>query len=135
MMKSCVCGRSKLFDKCCGRFLSGEMDAKTPEQLMRSRFSAYALGGYGEYLVSTWLPSPAQDLDAVELSEKTVDWKRLRIISSSQKGDKGIVEFKAWFSASPGSEEVEVMHEVSRFVRIQSRWFYVGGTVKYSHST
>jgi len=128
-MKSCICGNLKPFAKCCDRFLSGKQNAKTPEQLMRSRFSAYALGGYGEYLVSTWLPASAKNLVVSELSEKTIDWQRLKVISSSQQGDNGVVEFKAWFYKSPSSEEMEIMHEISEFVRIQSRWFYVGGRV------
>ncbi len=97
---------------------------------MRSRFAAYALGGYGEYLIATWLPASAQGLTAAELSEKTIDWQRLTVISSSQQGDNGIVEFKAWFHKSPDSDEIEFMHEISDFVRIQSRWFYVGGKVR-----
>lgn len=96
---------------------------------MRSRYAAYALGGYGQYLMSTWLPATAQGLTAAELSQKTLDWQRLNVISSSQKGDNGVVEFEAWFRKSPLSEELEVMHEVSEFVRIKSRWLYVGGRV------
>lgn len=128
-MKSCICGKPKPFAKCCDRFLSGKQSAKTPEQLMRSRFSAFALGGYGEYLISTWLPASAKRLTVSELSEKTVNWQRLKIISSSQRGDNGVVEFKAWFYKSSNSDEMEVMHEISEFVRIQSRWFYVSGRV------
>ena len=128
-MKPCPCGNPKPFIKCCDRFLSGKENAKTPEQLMRSRYSAYALGGYGEYLVSTWLPVTANALDASELSIKTVDWKKLEIISSSQQGDNGVVEFKAWFSKSPNSNEMESMHEISNFIRMQSQWFYVDGRV------
>lgn len=96
---------------------------------MRSRFSAYALGGYGEYLLSTWFPASAKGLTVLELSKKTVDWQRLEVLSSSQKGDKGTVEFKAWFYSSPSSGGMETMHEVSEFVRIQSRWLYIGGRV------
>ena len=129
-MKSCICGKSKPFSKCCDRFLSGKENAKTPEQLMRSRFSAYALGGYGEYLLSTWLSASASDLSVSDLSEKTVYWQRLEVISSSQTGDNGVVDFKAWFSKSPATDDdLEVMHEVSEFIRIQSRWFYVGGVL------
>ena len=125
-MKPCICGKSKPFAACCAPFLSGEKIAKTPEQLMRSRFSAYALGGYGEYLLSTWLPSCAHGLVASELSKPTVNWQGLHVISSSQKGDNGVVEFKAWFSASSRFDDLEVMHEVSEFIRIGSRWFYAG---------
>ena len=127
-MKTCICGRLKPISRCCGRFLSGKQNPKTPKQLMRSRYTAYALGGYGEYLLSTWLPATAIGLTASELSEKSLDWQRLEIIASIQKGKEGTVEFKAWFK-SPGSEELEVMHEVSEFVRIKSRWYYVGGKV------
>lgn len=128
-MKSCVCGKPQPFAKCCDRFLSGKQNAKTPEQLMRSRFSAYAFGGYGEYLLSTWFPASAMGLTASKLSEKTVDWQRLEVISSSQKGDNGMVEFNAWFKQSSNSDEMEIMHEISEFVRIQSLWLYVGGKV------
>ncbi len=96
---------------------------------MRSRFSAYALGGYGEYLISTWFPVSAKGLTVSELSKKTVDWQRLEVILSSQQGDKGTVEFKAWFYKSSSSDDMEYMHEISEFVRIQSRWFYVSGRV------
>ena len=128
-MKSCICGKPKPFAKCCDQLLSGKQNAKTPEQLMRSRFSAYALGGHGEYLISTWFPASAKGLTVSELSEKTLDWQRLKVISSSQQGDNGVVEFKAWFCKSPSSDEMETMHEISEFVRIQSRWFYVGARV------
>lgn len=128
-MKSCICGKRKPFAKCCGQYLSCQKNAKTPEQLMRSRFSAYALGGYGDYLISTWLLASEKGLTASELSQKTVDWQRLEVISSSQQGDKGTVEFKAWFYKTPASDEMDVMHEVSEFLRMQSRWFYVSGRV------
>lgn len=94
---------------------------------MRSRFSAYALGGYGEYLMSTWLEAQALGLTVSALSEKAVDWQRLEIISSSQEGAKGTVEFKAWFYELPNSGALECMHEISEFIRIKSCWFYVAG--------
>lgn len=96
---------------------------------MRSRFSAYALGGYGEYLISTWFPVSAKGLTVSGLSEKIVEWQRLEVISSSQQGDNGVVEFKAWFYKAPRSDQMETMHEISEFVRVQSRWLYVGGRV------
>ncbi len=96
---------------------------------MRSRYCAYALGGYGEYLLSTWLPATAIGLTVADLSQKSVDWQKLEVIASSQKGDSGTVEFKAWFKPAPDQDDLESMHEVSEFVRIKSRWFYVGGAV------
>ena len=132
-MKQCPCGKSKPFEACCGKFLSGKQAAKTPEQLMRSRYTAYALGGCGQYLMATWFPVSAQGLSADELSEKTQEWTRLEVISSSQQGDKATVEFKAYFTAPNAlnldAGQEDVMHEVSEFVRIKSKWYYIGGNV------
>lgn len=97
---------------------------------MRSRYAAYALGGHGAYLLATWFPASAMHLSAEELSEKTLNWQRLEVISSSQKGDTGVVEFKAWHESSSNTDELDVLHEISEFVRINSRWLYVGGRVR-----
>lgn len=97
---------------------------------MRSRFSAYALGGFGDYLLQSWLPATAPQLTAVELSVTEVDWQKLEVLSKSQKGDDGTVEFKAYFKNKQGEDEI--MHEKSVFKRIAGRWLYVGGEVSSS---
>lgn len=94
---------------------------------MRSRYSAYALGGYGEYLLNTWFPATAQGLSALALSSREFDWEKLEVLSSSQHGDEGNVEFKAWYRKDGG--EPQVQHEKSVFQRIGGRWYYVGGEV------
>jgi SEC-C motif-containing protein len=123
----CPCQSGKSFSACCGRYIDTSQFAKTPEQLMRSRYTAYALGGHGEYLLATWLPATAQGLTALELSERTVDWQGLKVVKKSQQGDSGEVEFHASFINHEGA--LEVMHEVSSFTRILGRWYYVGGVV------
>jgi SEC-C motif-containing protein len=110
--------------------LSGEAQAKTPEQLMRSRYSAYALGGYGEYLLATWFPATAAGLTAAALDEKTSDWDKLEVLDKSQQGDEGMVEFKAWFREGDGVQKL--LHEKSVFTRVRGRWLYVGGEVALS---
>jgi len=94
---------------------------------MRSRYSAYALGGYGEYLLKTWLPSMAQGLDTLELSQKTNEWFRLDVLDKSQQGDNGMVEFIAYYKSDDGAEHT--MQEKSVFKRIAGQWLYVGGEV------
>lgn len=97
---------------------------------MRSRYSAYALGGYGEYLLATWFPATARGLTAAELSVRTVQWCRLEVLAKSQQGDNGEVEFKAYFcEAEGGASEPAVMHEYSTFKRNAGRWYYIGGRV------
>ncbi len=93
---------------------------------MRSRYSAYALGGYGEYLLSTWFPATATGLTVASLAKRTVDWTRLEVLGKSQQGDDGMVEFIAHFI---DEGEQKAMHEQSIFKRVQGRWLYVGGEV------
>ena len=125
MLKQCICGSGKAELKCCNPLLNGTKVAKTPVQLMRSRYSAYAVGGYGEYLLETWLPVMTKGLTAAELSVRSYEWIRLEVISKSQQGDTGRVEFKAFYLNANGQEAVQ--HENSIFRRVKGRWYYVGG--------
>lgn len=125
--QNCMCTSGKLFAQCCQPLLERTKLAKTPQQLMRSRFSAFALGGYGSYLIDTWLPSSAVGLDVVELSQRSLNWLRLEIVSKSQKGDQGIVEFKAFFLDQQGDERLH--HEISLFRRHSGQWLYVSGDI------
>lgn len=131
----CVCGKAKPWLQCCGRYLELGEIAKTPEQLMRSRYCAYALGGYGDYLLKTWFPATAKDLSAETLSIKELAWCGLEILEKSQQGDEAIVEFKAWYrSDSPSAvayqgQACEHLHERSVFTRIAGRWLYIGGEI------
>ncbi len=127
--QNCPCGSDKTYDRCCGRFISGQEYAKTPEQLMRSRYSAYALGGHGRYLLDTWFPATARGLNEQMLDETEVKWLRLEVLERAQKGDKGSVEFKAYYRDEDAPDGQVALHERSEFVRIQGRWLYVGGRV------
>jgi SEC-C motif-containing protein len=128
MLEKCTCGSTKLYTRCCGRFLDNGQLAKTPEQLMRSRYSAYALGNHGDYLLQTWFPPTAGKLSAEQLSIKEHEWLGLEVLAKAQQGDKGWVEFKAWYRDAHGKEQL--MHEKSVFQRIGGRWLYVGGEVR-----
>lgn len=123
--ENCPCGKGKRFAQCCGPFLSGEQVPRTPEQLMRSRYTAYAIGGHGQYLLNTWFPATAQGLDAAQLSLVSARWEKLEVLDKAQKGDEGSVEFRAHFREGP-DQPLQVMHEHSEFRRLNGRWFYVG---------
>lgn len=125
MTKQCLCDSGKPFENCCERFLNGSMNAITPKQLMRSRYVAYALGNFGEYLLATWLPEKTTGLTVESLSKKNLEWVKLEILNSHQKGDEGRVEFKAYYK--PENEKLNFLHEKSSFRRINRRWYYVEG--------
>lgn len=120
----CPCLSGLLYDACCGRLHSGVATAQTAEQLMRSRFSAFAVGD-PEYLMSTWHSStrPA----SLELDDD-LRWYRLDILATQAGGPfdtAGVVEFEAFYRSSEGPG---TQHEVSRFVREDGAWLYVDGT-------
>jgi SEC-C motif-containing protein len=123
----CICCSGKAFEHCCQPLLLGKRVAKTPVQLMRSRYSAFALGGYGDYLLKTWGVAGAIGLKAAELSVRNIDWLSLEIVSNSQKGNAGFVEFKATFLDS--NKEPAIHHEHSRFERDAGQWRYISGEI------
>jgi len=92
---------------------------------MRSRYSAYARGGYGKYLLDTWLPSMTKNMTVAALSERSTEWLELQVLDQSQNGDEGTVEFNAFYVG--GNGEREVLHEKSAFKRVAGRWLYVSG--------
>lgn len=116
-----------MFEHCCQPFLLETKVAKTPVQLMRSRYSAFALGGYGDYLLKTWGVVGATGLTAAELSVRNVDWQGLEVVSNSQKGNAGFVEFKATFLNS--NKQPDIHHEHSSFERDAGQWRYISGEI------
>ena len=125
-LRNCVCGSNKQFVQCCQPLLDNIRSATTPEELMRSRYSAYALGGYGNYLLSTWFAPMAKGMSIAELSQSDSQWIKLQIIDSGIDGNSGWVEFKASYKYT---NRIIEMHEKSIFIRQGSRWFYIGGEV------
>jgi SEC-C motif-containing protein len=95
--------------------------APTAERLMRSRFSAFAVGD-AEYLLRTWHPSTAPDSLVLDPARR---WTRLDILATergSMLDTEGVVQFRAWFRSPEGGGE---QHESSRFVREGGRWYYL----------
>ncbi|MCR6688376.1 YchJ family protein [Cellulomonas sp.] len=121
----CPCSSGLTYAECCEPLHHGVARAATAEQLMRSRFSAFAVGD-AAYLVRTWHPTtrPAH----LELDDD-VTWYRLDVRTTSGGGPfdtRGTVEFEA-FHLGPGGRGS--LHEVSRFVRDADGWQYVDGVV------
>lgn len=119
----CPCGSHKRLSACCGAFHAGKATPRTARQLMRSRYSAFALGGLGDYLLQTWHPKTRPAVSAAELSARDTDWVKLEVIDSQQQADTATVEFKAYWRDSDG--QLQLHHETSRFVRLTGRWLYV----------
>ncbi|WP_345980479.1 YchJ family metal-binding protein [Sulfurimonas sp. HSL3-2] len=121
----CYCGLEKDFEECCGAIISGKKNAATVEELMRSRYSAYASAN-AEYLVksTTKENSFIEDIPLILEFSKNVVWLKLDILHVEQKEDSGIVEFRAFYFENG---EIVVLHERSNFVKNEGVWKYDKG--------
>ena len=86
---------------------------------MRSRYSAYVLGLL-DYLLATWHPSTAPG----DLALQPVKWLGLEVRHAQTAGDAGVVEFVARCRDVGRAQRI---HEISRFVRENGRWYYIDG--------
>ena len=118
----CPCGKPLTLPRCCGRYIGTDTPAPDAESLMRSRYSAFVLMDR-EYLLQTWHPSkrPAQ----LELDPAT-RWLGLEVRGRRQAdATHAEVEFVA--RCRDASGKATRIHERSRFVNENGRWFYLDG--------
>ncbi|MBT3134673.1 SEC-C domain-containing protein [Alteromonas sp. ALT199] len=76
----CYCCSSKPFKECCEPFITGVKHPNSAEQLMRSRFSAYATANY-RYILETYTKAKQQDLSVEDLAQSAqgATWFALRV--------------------------------------------------------
>jgi len=128
-LAACPCGRVDgkarplSYADCCERFIAhfDTRPAPDAEHLMRSRYSAFVREN-ADYLQATWHASqrPASlDFDAA------TRWLGLSVKDFQVTGeDRAEVEFVARYRIAGRAVR---LHERSRFVREQGRWFYLDG--------
>lgn len=120
---ACPCGTGRVYAACCSPYHHG-VAAPDAEALMRSRYSAYALG-LGSYLLATWHPRTRPAENALALDADT-RWLGLNVRCHERvDSDHAIVEFVARYRVGGGP--AVRLHEVSRFERLAGAWFYVDG--------
>jgi len=112
---------------CCARYHTGPLHLRAPtaEALMRSRYSAFVLD-IADYLLATWHPStrPAR----IEPNPTGLKWLGLELRHHAlQPADQATVEFVARNKLGGRAQR---LHETSRFVREEGRWFYLDGDLR-----
>lgn len=119
----CPCGSGRALDDCCGPFLRGTRAVPDAEALMRSRYTAFALGDTA-WLLATWHPDtrPA----ALDLNEEPrTKWIGLQVQACRVlDADHAEVDFIARCRIGGRAHRLQ---ERSRFVREQGHWFYLDG--------
>ncbi len=124
--RECPCGSGKRYASCCGPLHAGERRADTPEELMRSRYSAFALGR-GEYLVDTLAAEHpdsgmprAQHVRELSRVRERQRFMGLRIVHA--EGDEVLFFARVFERGADRS-----FAELSTFVREDGAWRYASG--------
>ncbi len=124
----CPCSSGHDYSQCCGRYIDAGEIPVTPEQLMRSRYTAYSLQN-DAYILDSW-HSSTRPVSLSEENKLPVKWVELKVINSSvpaQNDTTATVEFVARFKVNGKAEQ---MHECSEFIKEAGRWFYLKGKVE-----
>jgi len=116
-IQSCFCGSNCDFSSCCQPYINKELPVKTAEQLMRSRFSAYAIAN-AQYIYDTYAKSSqaAQSVEDIDDWSKSCVWVALVIhplANSVNNATEQFVEFSAFYITNNTLYE---LRENSRFV-------------------
>jgi SEC-C motif-containing protein len=127
----CPCGSEKPYAQCCEPLHTLKDKAKTVKQLVRARYCAYARGAgkHREFLIRTWHPATSKQINLIDITNDTFEWRGLEILRAEQKGDVGRVEFKAIFREHADGPD-QIHHEQSMFHRIKGSWLYLEGRVR-----
>ncbi|NGX50810.1 MAG: hypothetical protein K1060chlam2_00661 [Chlamydiae bacterium] len=91
---------------------------------MRSRYVAYTQNNF-DYIAET-MTGPFNRKES-EASAKEIEWLKLEVLSSEERGDEGTVHFIAFFKHQ-GRDET--LHELSHFKKLNGKWSYIQGEVR-----
>lgn len=123
----CPCGSGTVFARCCAPLIDGSRAAADALALMRSRYTAFTQLRE-DYLLATWHPATRPvTLDLHQgPAQKWLELKVLRHDGDGADPDRAVVEFVA--RSKVGGRALR-LHETSRFVRENGRWYYIDGAI------
>ncbi|MEP3837319.1 MAG: YchJ family metal-binding protein [Algibacter sp.] len=124
---NCYCGSLKFYSNCCEKAHKNMSEAKTAEQLMRSRYSAFVTAN-GDYLMESHHAStrPTKEKNSIVKWAKSVEWIKLEVLErekGTESDNEGTVTFQAYFYEKG---KVDIIYEKSAFVKENDNWFYLG---------
>ncbi|GGN21899.1 MULTISPECIES: YchJ family protein [Marinomonas] len=125
---NCPCETGSPYEMCCGMYHNNPGTAPTAETLMRSRYTAFALGNF-DYIAATQklTDEPNQSASDIQDSNEKTKWIKLEIHSTEEgleKDKKGLVAFSAHFKEG---KHIGRLSERSLFKKIKGQWFYTSG--------
>ncbi|MBU6375458.1 MAG: YchJ family protein [Bdellovibrionales bacterium] len=124
--KLCPCGSNLNTVECCLPLIKGKAKAKTAEQLMRSRYTAFVLGQI-DYIIRTHHSKTVAEVDRPGIEEwsKKSKWLGLKILDTSagQEADQqGTVTFHVQYEADGKTHD---HREHSLFEKENGEWRFL----------
>ncbi|ARD46347.1 YchJ family protein [Colwellia sp. PAMC 21821] len=132
----CPCGSEQAYNQCCQPFIMASKAVNTPEQLMRSRYSAYA-NKQATYIYLTYAKSSQVEQSVEDIAQWAAQttWLKLIIHSASDhkknlaNNEHAQVEFSAFYQLNG---KIWLMREKSNFAIEDGKWRYLDGDVSDS---
>ena len=129
----CPCQSGKKFGDCCGAILAGKRKAATAVELMRARYTAYAVCDV-EFLYKSSGPEVQAEFDEKTTREwsQNATWQGIEILATEKGGEKdeeGYVSFLARYSSQNQACE---HREDSYFKKIDGEWRFIDGQIQSS---
>ena len=126
----CPCGSTKKYKKCCKIFHDKIEIPKTALQLMKSRYSGFAVSNVN-YIISTTYEKNPEFTNDLKCWEKDIldfcrytKFERLEILESLEGDKESFVTFKAVLFQD--KNDISFI-EKSRFLKVEEKWLYVDG--------
>ncbi len=124
----CPCHCGKAWCDCCKSLIEGSRQALSAEQLMRSRYSAYATQAI-DYLLDSTHPDTRASHNKQDIKNWAEDtnWRQLIIIkctAGTEADESGEVEFLASYLQNG---QLKQHHELSQFKKHDGRWYFYEG--------
>jgi len=132
----CPCGTGKAYEACCKPFHQGELP-DSALKLMRSRYSAYALGLPAYIIFTTHPQNPQFCLDTTLWAQKIsefcthTEFEKLEILDFQEKDNFATVTFVAHLTQN--KKDVSFT-ERSSFEKINGKWLYKSGKISEGRS-
>ena len=132
----CPCGTGHPYEMCCGMYHNNPGTAPTAESLMRSRYTAFAIGLFS-YIEATQklADTPEQSADDIKESNEHTKWIKLEINATEnglEKDKTGMVSFSAHFKEG---KHIGRLSERSLFKKVKGQWFYISGEHEVQKNT
>jgi SEC-C motif-containing protein len=132
----CPCGSERAYTQCCQPIIMATTPANSPEQLMRSRYTAYATK-QAEYIYLTYAHSSQNENSVDDIAQWAAQttWLKLIIHSASDhkkdlaNNDHAQVDFSAFYQLQG---KIWQMREKSNFIIEDGVWRYLDGEVSDS---